>query len=400
MRSVAGFSLTLASLFLAVVAVLIQSPALFYMGTALFVLILGSNLQAFLAVRGLKFERLPVGSVRVGDLVTVEVNVTSEHKIRRPLVTIVDRLPAKMKNAHPTPSLPIAPGYDLPVSTMYQFRANRRGRYRWSGLTAVGSDALGLVVKQHRYETEPVTLTVVPRPIPVNLDLPMASGWGISEAESGQTRGAGIEPRGIREYTFGDSLRHVHWPSTARTGKLLVKEFEAGTHAAAAFLIQRQKGTEVQGKVLSSLDLMSGHSLFLAEIFLKQGAKVTFPGLDDGTASGVPSERAAEIAETLAVMTDDIDNSLAVDVLNTIPELPMGSVVFALLTVADPDLPSAIATAAGRGVTICPLIYDANAMDAKFRGKNAADADYIRILRGVGSSPILMPTHEEVVANA
>jgi hypothetical protein len=99
-------------------------------------------------------------------------------------------------------------------------------------------------------------------------------------------------------------------------------------------------------------------------------------------------------------MTDDIDNSVATDVLNTIPELPMGSVVFVLLTVSDPELPSAIATAAGRGVTICPLIYDANAMDPKFRGKNAADADYIRLLRAVGCSPILMPTNEEVVANA
>ena len=400
MRSVAGFSLTLASLFLAVVAVLIQAPALFYMGTALFVLILGSNLQAYLAVRGLKFERLPVGSVRVGDTVTVEVNVSSEYKIRRPLITVIDRLPAKMKNAHPTPSLPIAPAYDLPIATMYQFRANRRGRYRWSGLTVVGSDALGLVVKQHRYETEPVTLTVVPRPIPVSIELPMASGWGISEAESGQTRGAGIEPRGIREYTFGDSLRHVHWPSTARAGKLLVKEFEAGTHAAAAFIIQRQKGTEVQGKVLSSLDLMSGHSLFLAEIFLKQGAKVTFPSLDDGSTSGVPSERAAEIAESLAVMSDDIDTSVAEEVLATIPELPMGSVVFVMLTVADPDLPAAIASAAGRGVTVCPLVYDAAAMDTRYKGKNAADESYIRRLRAVGCAPILMPTHEEVVANA
>lgn len=395
MRSVAGFSLTLASLFLAVVAVLIQAPALFYMGTALFVLIAGSNLQAYLAVRGLRFERLPVGSVRVGDLVTVEINVISEYKIRRPLVTITDRLPARLKNSTVTPSLPIAPGYDLPIATMYQFRANRRGRYRWTGLTVVGSDALGLVVKRHKYETTPVVLTVVPRPIPVNVDLPMASGWGISEAESGQTRGAGIEPRGIREYTFGDSLRHVHWPSTARTGKLLVKEFEAGTHAAASFIIQRTAGTEIEGKVLSLLDLMSGHALFLAEVFLQQGARVTFPGLDSGGESGLPSERAAEIAESLAVMDDDIPASVAQGVLESVPELPTGSVLFVMMAVADPELPAAIASASSRGVTISPLIYDAMILNPKFEGKNAADAAYVSRLRSVGTVPLLMPANEE-----
>ena len=34
--------------------------------------------------------------------------------------------------------------------------------------------------------------------------------------------------KGIREYTQGDSLRHVHWLITARVGQLVVKEFTGG----------------------------------------------------------------------------------------------------------------------------------------------------------------------------
>lgn len=33
--------------------------------------------------------------------------------------------------------------------------------------------------------------------------------------------------RGIREYRIGDSPRHIHWPSSAKQGKLLVKEFDS-----------------------------------------------------------------------------------------------------------------------------------------------------------------------------
>jgi uncharacterized protein (DUF58 family) len=39
-------------------------------------------------------------------------------------------------------------------------------------------------------------------------------------------RGAGPDYLGIREYRVGDSMRHVHWPSTARHGALMVREFE------------------------------------------------------------------------------------------------------------------------------------------------------------------------------
>jgi uncharacterized protein (DUF58 family) len=37
--------------------------------------------------------------------------------------------------------------------------------------------------------------------------------------------GVGTQVVGTREYRTGDSLRQVHWRSTARTGKLVIKEF-------------------------------------------------------------------------------------------------------------------------------------------------------------------------------
>ena len=36
----------------------------------------------------------------------------------------------------------------------------------------------------------------------------------------------GDQVRGVRDYTPGDPLRHVHWPATARRGAVVVKEFE------------------------------------------------------------------------------------------------------------------------------------------------------------------------------
>ena len=42
---------------------------------------------------------------------------------------------------------------------------------------------------------------------------------------------------GIREYSPGDPLHRVHWPSTAKHGKLMVKEFDEDSHAQTWILL-------------------------------------------------------------------------------------------------------------------------------------------------------------------
>jgi uncharacterized protein (DUF58 family) len=393
-RHLAGFALTWASIFLAIVAVLIGSPALFYITTALIATIGASNLQAFLAVRGLRVERIAPDSVRVGELVIIEMTVWSLKRVRRTLVTVWDNLPSGLELSHRSPSLPIAPAFDFPVRTQYQIRVLKRGLYRWSSVIVTGTDALGLVTRSKEYQTLPAEMIVLPRPIPVAIELPAAAGWGVNESESGQTRGAGIEPRGIRQYRSGDPLRHVHWPSSVRTGQLLVKEFEAGTQAAAAFCIQRGKGTEVGKGAATSLEHMCGNVAFLAETFLRQGARVCLPGLDSKSSHYAPHERIAEIYHALALVNADSDRHLAEDLAEAMQQVAYGSVLYVLAAVAEPDLPDAVARAVQHGARTVALLYDAAVFQ---KGKprstvtSAVDADFIARLRGAGALPIVVP---------
>ena len=41
-----------------------------------------------------------------------------------------------------------------------------------------------------------------------------------------QERGIGVNPYGIREYQRGDEVRHIHWPSVAKVGDWVVREYE------------------------------------------------------------------------------------------------------------------------------------------------------------------------------
>jgi uncharacterized protein (DUF58 family) len=391
-RRLASIGVTTSAMFLAVVAVMLNSPNLFYMGTALICTIAACRLQAWLSVRGLKFERVAPESVSVGEVVTVEITVWSEHRIRRPLITIWDNLPPRLAHSDRSPSFPVAPAFDVGIRTQYSFRPLRRGKYRWSGLNAVGTDALGLVTMSREYKTNVAEFVVLPAPIAVAVDLPVAAGWGISEAESGQSRGAGLEPRGVREYQYGDSLRHVHWRTSARAGQLLVKEFEAGSHASVAFLFQRAEGTEVGEGMETSLELMCGHVAYLSEQLLRLGAKVELPLIQKQDVQR--GDRLREIYEGLALVQADVSHDLGEDLREAVRELTPGSTVFVMLAIADPSLPKAITSVAGSGVRVVPLVYDAYGFDlgkGKSKIQSAAGSDYADQLRGAGAAPISMP---------
>lgn len=397
MRRLASLGLSTSAVFLAVVAVMLNSPNLFYMGTALVCTIAACRLQAWLSVRGLRFERVAPESVSIGETVTVEITVWSEHRVRRPLITIWDNLPPRLLHSDRSPSFPVAPAFDVGIQTHYSFRPMRRGKFKWSGLQAVGTDALGLITMDREYKTNVAELTVLPVPIPVAVELPMASGWGISEAESGQSRGAGLEPRGVREYQYGDSLRHVHWRSSARAGHLLVKEFEAGSYASVAFMIQRTSGTEIGEGMETSLELMCGHVAYLAEQFIKMGARVDLPLVqqEDNTRGN----RLLKLYEALATIQPDVNHSLGEDVRQGVRDLMPGSTVFVLLAVADQTLPQAISSAAGSGVRVIPLVYDALSFAAgkqKTRIDSAVATEYLDQLRTSGASPIVMPGYGSV----
>ncbi len=58
--------------------------------------------------------------------------------------------------------------------------------------------------------------------------------------------GSGNEFLALRQYRYGDSPRHIHWRSVARTGRLVSKEFADESLPGMALVIQRQNSVEVE----------------------------------------------------------------------------------------------------------------------------------------------------------
>lgn len=100
-----------------------------------------------------------------------------------------------------------------------------RGRHRLGPLRATLSDPLGLERLEQEVDDELVVL-IRPR---IPLLRSVFSTQGAREtgvARSTFRTASGFEIHAIRDHVPGEPLRAVHWPSTARRGRLMVKELD------------------------------------------------------------------------------------------------------------------------------------------------------------------------------
>lgn len=111
------------------------------------------------------------------------------------------------------------------VLLSYPILATKRGRLHLEGIKAETLFPFGLFLKRARYQV-PVEIPVSPPIRPLSLrfvDELVSEGQGLSLPR----RGHGMQLYNLRLYRPGDDSRSIHWMTTARTSKLIVRETEA-----------------------------------------------------------------------------------------------------------------------------------------------------------------------------
>jgi uncharacterized protein (DUF58 family) len=118
----------------------------------------------------------------------------------------------------------------------YELRSVARGRYAFERVRLTIEDPFGLA-RASLEQGEAQALVVYPRLVALDR-LFFESGM---QAQDGRRlllrRPTGYELHSVREYAEGESLRMVHWRSTARRGRLMVKELEDAPRDEVAVLL-------------------------------------------------------------------------------------------------------------------------------------------------------------------
>ena len=112
-----------------------------------------------------------------------------------------------------------------------------RGVYRLDEPRVVLGDFLGLTAVSPRVRLESDTLVARPRLAQLDALFSDAGRFSGDGRRLLLRRSAGFDFHSVREYEQGESLRRVHWPTSARRGQLMVKELEDRTRDGVVVLL-------------------------------------------------------------------------------------------------------------------------------------------------------------------
>jgi uncharacterized protein (DUF58 family) len=212
----------------------------------------------------------------------------------------------------------------LPLDT------RRRGAVRFGPAVLGRADPFGLAVRRQRTGASDV-LRVRPRPVPL-APLPSARSGDPDGRRAGGTPG-GVVFDALREYAAGEDLRFVHWPSSARTGVLMVRQHMEPSEPAATVVLDTRPDAYPPGRTglevfeeavdaAAAVALASARGSYGVVLLTTGGLRVVGRGrrsdgdtlldeltavrLEDGTLDVIDTLRRGG-AGTLAVVTGGID---------------------------------------------------------------------------------------------
>lgn len=196
---------------------------MFNMAYAFGVLLIGSLVFSWTSVNWVKIgRRTTVRRMQVGQYFEETFTVHNSSYIPKLWLEIRDHsdLPGHNTSYVVPPVMPRR-GYQWQVRTL----CVQRGQFTLGPMTITSGDPFGLY-QFPRHISATSTVIVYPMTVPLyQFATPIGALTG-GQAVRKRTFEVTTNASGIREYMPGDSLNRIHWKSTARRNKLLVKEFE------------------------------------------------------------------------------------------------------------------------------------------------------------------------------
>ena len=210
------------------------------------------------------------------------------------------------------PKKTLALGRGETATLEYAFQAER-GRFKWDTIQVVASDPFSLVETRLEVPAE-AEVSVRPdlkkfRPFPLRSQRTLHSAGSIPA----RIGGSGTDFWGVRDYHPGDPLRRLDWRKTARhPHKFYTKEFEQEEIADIGLILDARSKTNLWVGNESLFEHSARATAALAEVFLRQGNRVSLLVFGEPKISLYPGYGKVQlnrILQTLAQVTAESDDS-------------------------------------------------------------------------------------------
>ena len=346
-----------------------RKPLLIAAGEACLGLIGLLYLYNRVAARGLEVRRTHVPRAYEGDSVDVTLWLTNRSRLPLFMLRAVDGFMASTEPARGLLVGGLAPrGAAAPLR--YTAVCDRgRGRYRLGHVSLHIPDPLGFFARTRHFENAVTELLVLPRTFRIRR-IPLEGLRSAMDAPTDTPARAGESCTfmGTREYQPGDDLRHVHWRSSARWDRVVLKEFETISSREVSIVLDLDRAS-VQGVLgFANLELSIKIAASIAEHACLRSLPVRLVARskeDVIVPAGSGPGHLMHILETLAAVSPEGGLSLPDLVLTRLAQLPDASTVVLLIhtTRMNPEsLSAALAGLARRHARAIAVVID----DASF----------------------------------
>lgn len=311
-------------------------------------LIVVSWVWAFLSVRGLSLRRNARGfRQQLGEVFEERFEVVNKYAFLRVWLEVRDQ--SNLPGASGSRVFSWIGSREQRTYTSYTL-LTQRGEYNLGPTELFSGDPFGLFAFHRNYAS---ASTVLVMPYFVELTtFPFPPGLLTGgKALRRKTPETTPQSAGVREYAPGDALSRIHWPTTARRDRFMVKEFEQDPQADVWVFLDAQK--EVHFNAVEKTDAPKVEKFWLwkqkykfelpastfeysasiaasvSNYFIKQGQAVAFASSGQ-MQTALPAERGdrqvTKILETLAFLKGEGELPLLGLVNAQMANVPRGSV--------------------------------------------------------------------------
>lgn len=328
-------------------------------------------------------SRTPTPSqVQVDEPATVTVGIINPARTRSPVLSAEELLDYSLGD-RPRWVIPaLRRGQNHTVT--YPVRSHVRGRHQLGPLALRVADPFGLTTRQVALQSSS-ELLVLPRVVP--LDGPDAGARGVG-AEGGIPHMValhGEDDVSVRDYRDGDDLRRVHWPATARTGTLMVRQEDRPAMRRAVILLDSRE--EAHGPTTSrSLEWAVTMAASVAAHCEHLGYALHLITAAPEEGISHESTSLAESLPTLAHVTPGPSVDLAGVVHGAGAAVVAGGLVVAIIGACSDDDARAIASLRSLGSPALAIVVDRSTMGAPTRPEpaDAGASATAEVLRSAG----------------
>jgi uncharacterized protein (DUF58 family) len=239
-----------------------------------------------------------------------------------------------------------------------------RGEFSLGPVTVVSGDPFGLFKRQRRLDIGG-TVVVYPTIVPLKSFGKLPGELPGGNALSRPTQQVTPNVAGIREYQPGDTLRSIHWLSTARLGRLMTKEFEPDPLSDVWLILDLNRRVQAGEGRESTEEYAVSVAASLVNYFIGQQREV---GLVTQGRS-IPADRGQrqldKLLDSLAVVQATDAVPLEEIILSEETRFTPGSVVVIVTASTDETWLAACRVLTIRGVKVMVVMLEASTFGGK-----------------------------------